>query len=395
MKLALILTAAAAITLVTGCGTPGAPQPPSLQLPQVPQDLAAIRKGQRVLLTWTTPRNTTDEQVLRHPASTRICRSPAYAASELQIMEGCSDPVGEAPPGAVADNVGSGKTAPKSSYVDSLPAISMSGSAPQWVTYAIESANTRGRSAGLSNQVKVSLALALAAPRNVGAGVTADGIVISWSGDAAIPSSEPYQFRYRVERRVKPGSVTALPVRTAPAKGLPRGPSTARNLENFLAVGELAPDTRGEYSLVDKSFVWEQDYEYKVSAVTSVLAQGKSVAEVEGDDSPVIEVAARDIFPPAIPASVEAVFSGLSDPSKRFIDLSWAPNGEPDLAGYNVYRRQGDTPPQKINQDLVKTPAYRDAGVQPGTTYLYSVSAVDVRNNESGKSAEASEKVPQ
>ncbi len=395
MKPALILTAAAALTLVTGCGTPGAPQPPSLQLPQIPQDLAAIRKGQRVLLTWTTPRNTTDGEALRHPAATRICRSPAYAAPELQTMQGCRDSVGEAPPGGGADNVGSGKTAPKSSYVDSLPPISLSRSAPQWVTYAIESANTRGRSAGLSNQVKVSLAPALAAPRNLGAGMTAEGIVISWSGEAAIPPSEAYQFRYRVERRVKPGSVAAPPVRTAPAKGFPRGQSIARNLENFLAVGELAPDARGEYSLQDKSFEWEQDYEYKVSAITSLLAQGKSMAEVESDDSPMIEVATHDIFPPAIPAAVEAVFSGLSGPGKRFIDLSWAPNGEPDLAGYNVYRRQGGELPQKINPDRLKTPAYRDAGVQPGVTYFYSVSAVDVRDNESAKSAEASEKVPQ
>jgi hypothetical protein len=44
---------------------------------------------------------------------------------------------------------------------------------------------------------------------------------------------------------------------------------------------------------------------------------------------------------------------------------------------------------------LVKTPAFRDTSVQPGTKYFYSVSAVDLRNNESARSPETSEAVPQ
>jgi len=42
----------------------------------------------------------------------------------------------------------------------------------------------------------------------------------------------------------------------------------------------------------------------------------------------------------------------------------------------------------------VKSPAFRDMNVTPGHTYFYSVSAIDVRGNESAHSAEASESVP-
>jgi hypothetical protein len=42
----------------------------------------------------------------------------------------------------------------------------------------------------------------------------------------------------------------------------------------------------------------------------------------------------------------------------------------------------------------VKTPAFRDAQVQTGKTYVYSVSAEDVRKNESDRSEETSETVP-
>ena len=46
--------------LLGGCGTPGAPQPPSLKLPERVTDLAASRFGNRVELHWTTPKKTTD-----------------------------------------------------------------------------------------------------------------------------------------------------------------------------------------------------------------------------------------------------------------------------------------------------------------------------------------------
>jgi len=74
--------------------------------------------------------------------------------------------------------------------------------------------------------------------------------------------------------------------------------------------------------------------------------------------------------------------------------LIWAPDTQSDLAGYNVYRHEPGAPEQKINSEMVKTPAYRDMNVSPGRTYFYSVSAVDVRGNESAHSAEASESVP-
>jgi fibronectin type 3 domain-containing protein len=74
--------------------------------------------------------------------------------------------------------------------------------------------------------------------------------------------------------------------------------------------------------------------------------------------------------------------------------LTWAPNTEADLAGYNVYRRPAGQPPVKINTELVKAPAYRDREVTAGHQYFYAVTAVDLRGNESPRSPEASEGVP-
>jgi fibronectin type 3 domain-containing protein len=48
----------------------------------------------------------------------------------------------------------------------------------------------------------------------------------------------------------------------------------------------------------------------------------------------------------------------------------------------------------KLNSEPVRSPAYRDFAVTSGKTYTYAVSAVDVRGNESQRSAETSESVP-
>ena len=114
--------------------------------------------------------------------------------------------------------------------------------------------------------------------------------------------------------------------------------------------------------------------------------------EIDGDDSPEVNVFAHDVFPPAVPSGLQAVFSGPGQ--QAFIDLIWAPVTDVDLEGYNVYRHEEGAPPTKVNAAPLKTPAYRDASVVSGKKYLYSVSAVDVRGNESAPSEEANEAVP-
>jgi fibronectin type 3 domain-containing protein len=117
------------------------------------------------------------------------------------------------------------------------------------------------------------------------------------------------------------------------------------------------------------------------------------VASAEGDDSPAQKVFTKDVYPPAVPTGLQAVFSGPGQPP--FIDLLWAPDSDADLAGYNVYRWEDDGNPTRINSELAKTPAFRDSNVAAGKIYKYSVAAVDERGNESAHSEEASESVPQ
>jgi fibronectin type 3 domain-containing protein len=103
------------------------------------------------------------------------------------------------------------------------------------------------------------------------------------------------------------------------------------------------------------------------------------------------------VFPPAIPTGLVAVATAADAASSTepSIDLSWQPNTEADLVGYEVYRREDQTPWQRISGDQPAIgPAFHDAHVLAGHTYRYGVSAVDKGGHESGRSQEAQETVP-
>jgi hypothetical protein len=356
------------------------PQPPSLELPKPPTDLRAVRKGEKVILTWTVPTATTDRQRIRRVGRTQICR---WVVGEMEIEENlsqCGTPVGEAGPqstGVTAD-AQTAKSATKSSekvsasYTDSLPAQMESDDPAAFVTYAIEVLNADGRGAGISNQVKVPTMRTLPPPQDFAAKVTSKGIVLTWTNEVAAASArasaaEGVSYVYRIYRRQE-GSDESVLVASVPAGGAP------------------------SLAVTDSNFEWEKTYWYRAETVTVIEQADKTELQIEGADTPELKVFADDVFPPAVPTGLQAVFSGPGQ--QPFVDLIWAPVTDLDLAGYNVYRREEGSAPMKVNAELVKTPAYRDANVVSGKVYVYSVTAVDLRGNESARSEEASERVP-
>jgi len=109
-KLPLI---AMATLVAIGCGSPGVPLPPSLEVARPVSDLRAARKGNRVTLTWSPPTQTTEQRNLKRAQTVEICRG--FAA-----MKQCGVPVAKIP---------FPKPAPKQTqrsqqetYTDELPA---------------------------------------------------------------------------------------------------------------------------------------------------------------------------------------------------------------------------------------------------------------------------------
>ncbi len=302
---------------------------------------------------------TTDRQTVRSLGPTRICR--AFATELTQ----CGTPVGEA---AATSSLSTSKSSSQkvaSSYIDTL-LLQMEPDSPSVsVTYAVEVLNRDRRGAGLSNQVRVPVIRTLPPPQDFQAHVTSQGVVLSWTGEAT-PAISDVHFTYRVYRR---------------------GEDQKQTL-----VGDLPAGGEHAFTLTDSAIEWEKTYYYRAEAVTVMAQAHETEVQVEGDDTPDVKVFANDVFPPAVPAGLQAVFSGPGQ--KPFIDLVWAPVPDLDLAGYNVYRHTDGTSAIKLNAEPVKIPAYRDTNIEPGKRYFYSVTAVDARGNESAWSEEASEVVP-
>jgi hypothetical protein len=354
--LGFVLTAA-----LQGCGTPGAPQPPSLNLPDRVTDLAATRAGSLVTLTWTMPKRNTDKLLLKGDVPVRVCRKENASTCE---------PAGaglEFAPGA------------SGTFTERLPTALTTG-APRALTYYVELTNRKGRSAGLSNG---AMTLAGGSPGPVAdlrLEVRKQGVVATWAPDQ---SHAAICLRRTLLTPPRPGA--------AKPKG-PFAPETEPPEQNLL----VEKDTELGRAL-DKTVRFGESYEYRAQRVIRVSVDNRTL-ELDGELSPPVRVEVLDIFPPAVPTGLAAV-AALPAPDaageQPSIDLSWQPDAEPDLAGYIIYRREDGEEWQRISPTQpVAAPAFHDAHVEPGHTYVYAVSAIDEKGHESGKSAEAQETVP-
>jgi hypothetical protein len=346
----------ALLLLISGCASPGPPLPPSLELPTPVTDLRAVRNADQVYLSWTVPAETTDHQALRHLGPTRICRS-------IGVMTTCGTVVGQVPPPSLTSPTHNSQPV-LANYTDTLPRDLQLANPASHVLYAVSVLNGSGRSAGLSNLIEVPAAPTLTAPATFNATVTADGVVLAWS-PVNVLALDDLHYLYRVYRK-----------------------QDDNKAEMVVAEVPLGSETR----FTDRSFEWEKTYHYRVGVMTVIPQPGKPESQVGGEATPPQTVVTHDVFPPAVPSGLQAVASGVGQ--APFIDLIWSSVADADLAGYNIYRHEPGGIPVKINPALVQTPAYRDTSTSPGRSYFYSVSAVDLRGNESSRSEETNETLP-
>ena len=272
-------------------------------------------------------------------------------------MSECGSPVARVPR---AKNTGS-------TFTDELPAALQSANPNSSVVYAVSVLNSYGRSAGLSNKVQVPAAPTLPPPNDFRAELGGDGVHLAWASIPSPPQIPGVRFVCRVYRREQ-GS------------------------NKDVVAGEVSIAAESPSMLLDQSFEWEKTFAYRATVVTLIAQRSGPEQQVEGSDTPPVSIVAHDVFPPSTPAGLQAVFSGPGQ--KLFIDLVWTPNSDSDLAGYNIYRHEQGGEPVKLNPELANAPAFRDLQVLSGHQYFYSVTAVDVRGNESPHSEEASETVP-
>jgi hypothetical protein len=200
------------------------------------------------------------------------------------------------------------------------------------VTVGARVLSTRGRASAWSSFVIVHVVKPVAAPSDMVAAAAPEGVRVTWA--------DPAEHSFRVFRK---------------------GPNDKDPVE-------IGKSDTTQY--IDQTIVWGTEYQYWVQAL-------RDSAESEVVTYPAF--APKDVFPPSVPAGLSAV-TGINS-----IELAWERNTETDLKTYIIYRSTGTGPFQKLAETDV--PVYSDKAIEAGKRYRYAVSAIDIRGNESAKSA--------
>jgi hypothetical protein len=377
---------------MTGCGTPAAPQPPSLKLPEQVLDLTAVRAGDAVTLHWTNPKKTTDHLFIQGSIAAVICRVGRAEACE---MAGATS----AMPGA------------QSEFHETLPAALLAGE-PRVIRYFVELKNMKGRTAGPSNMAEILAGSAPGPVAGLSAEVRADGVALHWeSGDG--PTAVRLHRKLLTPPPTSNGKTGATAnqrseQKTGQKPGLAQAPKEP--IDSDLIVEKPAAGARS--GALDDTARFGESYEYRVQRVARVKADGAALEggaplesgaalesgaplELDGPFSAPVRVDVIDRFPPGVPQGLVAVAAA----QEKSIDLSWEPDTEADLAGYIVYRaaasEAGASDWVRVSgpQPLAAA-AYRDLTVEAGRAYRYRVTAIDETGHESAPSAEAQESMP-
>jgi fibronectin type 3 domain-containing protein len=314
MLRSLLLLAAALFSC--GCGYIGEPLPPALHIPERVTDLSASQQGARIVAQFTLPSHTTENLDLSKPVRIELRVGPAGTPSQTEAWEAAAKLLDDIP----TDH----------------PSVKYSLSGTEWigrdVVIGVKIFSDKGRTAGWSNMVTLSVVEPLAPPVNLQVKAVADGVRIAWSG------SSPH---YRIYRRA----------------GQDASASPIHEID-----GTEYTDPGAQYGTT---------YYYSVEAYRTggdIHATSERSAEVE--------ITPEDKFPPPVPTGLAAVVSTGS------IEVVWEPGAAPDLAGYRIYRAVDAGPLEKLAETR-DAPSYSDAKIEPGKSYRYAVTAFDKTGNES------------
>ena len=200
---------------------------------------------------------------------------------------------------------------------------------------------------------------------------TVEAMLLDVSGPVEGLAVQPTE--HALELRWRPPSRTVTGGAPTDLAGYRVYKSLTGKPDSFRLLGETA---NAPYQ--DPDFRFKNTYFYKVRAVFKRDGQA-----AESEDSEAARTTPLDTFPPAPPTGLTGLYTAGQ------VELIWSANTEPDLAGYNVYRRDDGGPPHRINRALASTPIFHDSSVELGHAYAYEVTAVDLGGNESRPSTEA------
>ena len=354
--------------------------PPLARGPNAISDLAVEQEGADATLTFSYPDRLMNGEPLRDVAAIEIYRatdlSPAVATPPRTPVPGAAAPGDQAPGSAARREAANVRLAEEAFYRDaklvgSLPVTAIAertrgatvvyrdplypllsgGKSPGSLSYTVVTIRRGGERSPLSNIATFTPDVPPGPPTISSITVEEGRICIEWIPPATDLLGGPAEVGgYRVYRRALPEEDYGDP---------------------------LTPDPIVETVFVDTTAPYGAAYVYTVRATPPEKPRVEGVPALEAG------VTYRDVFPPPAPQRVDA----LSEAGA--VRLVWEPVVVADLAGYVVFRTEGDAAPSRLTEKPVTDPFFTDSSVQPRRRYRYTVVAVDSAGNSSPVSPEA------
>ena len=351
--------------LEASCGAPAEPQPRHPVIPVAVTDLAARQRGDGGLLTFTPASKDVEGERLASPPSIEILRG--FAPAGAQTPPSGSLRIVYTVAGQVLDTYLAGD---RVEFQDPIKPEEIAQNAGERMFYVVRGRVSKRGASQDSNAASFLVRPAPTPIAEVRATVVEAGVELSWEPPTTVSGGAPLSSLggYRIYRAEAGSGVPGAPEHRPPElSGVSPSP-------NYL----------------DAQIEWGKTYVYTVRSVAQYGAEA-----VESGESRAVEVTPKDIFPPAPPLELVAVYVPAAGATPAAVELSWAISPEPDAAGYNVYRvGEGQEKPQRVTPAQLPTPAFRDTPVVPGAEYIYAVTAVDRAGNESQPSKSVLIRIP-
>jgi hypothetical protein len=236
------LPVALAALFLSGCGYIGDPLPPLANVPLRVRDLAAVQRGARIIVQFTVPETTTEEEPIPTPVRLDLRGGPSEPFDENRWAESAR----QIPPGSMTGNI----------MRCEIPVAGWTG---KDVVFGVRVVAGNGKNSGWSNFVVVAVVAPPVQPSGLAAVATGAGVRLTWQAAGS---------EFRVFRK---------------------------GAEPDYAL--LATVQKPEW--VDGTAEFGNSYSYLVQ---TVARNGDKIAE--SDLSEAISIKPVDTFPPAVPAGL-------------------------------------------------------------------------------------------
>lgn len=334
------------ISSFSGCGKKGDPTAPVAILPEKIKDLTAHPRESAIILSWSIPEENTDGSPLLDLKGFKILRN------ETDIKKGCLSCPKRF---SLLYDIDYKNYMMNKTQAETIEYNDKDLRFNHVYTYRIVSYNTSNRLSPRSNAQEVFWDVPSLPPNNLQAEFKEKSVILTWDEPAALQdgSSIDGLVGYNLYRRFSNESYPIDPINS-----------------NLLTTRACR----------DKGIQPNKDYVYTLRAVRKVR---ETFVESAGCEEVTINTA--DCIAPDAPTGLIAL------PVKTGIILKWNDNEEPDLKGYNIYRKaKGEIGLKKLNETPLPQSSFSDRSVKDREHYTYSVTAIDDSEptNESKRSEE-------